>query len=157
MNTMKRIIIIMLCAALHIKGQAQQIMTIRGKASYYADKFHGRKTANGERYHVDSMTCAHLRFPFGTRLRVKHLESGKEVVVRVNDRGPYSNRYIIDLSKTAARELGILQHGHADVELSLYDIVVPYKKQEEQLILPPFQEYPDSFPLFIPIPDDLQP
>lgn len=147
----------MLCAALHIKGQAQQIMTIRGKASYYADKFHGRKTANGERYHVDSMTCAHLRFPFGTRLRVKHLESGKEVVVRVNDRGPYSNRYIIDLSKTAARELGILQHGHADVELSLYDIVVPYKKQEEQLILPPFQEYPDSFPLFIPIPDDLQP
>lgn len=154
---MKRIIIIMLCAALHIKGQAQQIMTIRGKASYYADKFHGRKTANGERYHVDSMTCAHLRFPFGTRLRVKHLESGKEVIVRVNDRGPYSNRYIIDLSKTAARELGILQHGHADVELSLYDIVVPYKKQEEQLILPPFQEYPDSFPLFIPIPDDLQP
>ena len=154
---MKRIIIIMLCAALHIKGQAQQIMTIRGKASYYADRFHGRKTANGERYHVDSMTCAHLRFPFGTRLRVKHLESGKEVVVRVNDRGPYSNRYVIDLSKTAARELGILQHGHADVELSLYDIVVPYKKQEEQLILPPFQEYPDSFPLFIPIPDDLQP
>ena len=154
---MKRIIIIMLCAALHIKGQAQQIMTIRGKASYYADKLHGRKTANGERYHRDSMTCAHLRFPFGTRLRVKHLESGKEVVVRVNDRGPYSNRYIIDLSKTAARELGILQHGHADVELSLYDIVVPYKKQEEQLILPPFQEYPDSFPLFIPIPDDLQP
>jgi rare lipoprotein A len=157
MNIMKKIIIIMLCAALHIKGQAQQIMTIRGKASYYADKFHGRKTANGERYHVDSMTCAHLRFPFGTRLRVKHLESGKEIVVRVNDRGPYSNRYIIDLSKTAARELGILQHGHADVELSLYDIVVPYKKQEEQLILPPFQEYPDSFPLFIPIPDDLQP
>ena len=147
----------MLCAALHIKGQAQQIMTIRGKASYYADKFHGRKTANGERYHVDSMTCAHLRFPFGTRLRVKHLESGKEVIVRVNDRGPYSNRYIIDLSKTAARELGILQHGHADVELSLYDIVVPYKKQEEQLILPPFQEYPDSFPLFIPTPDDLLP
>ena len=154
---MKKIIIIMLCAALHIKGQAQQIMTIRGKASYYADKLHGRKTANGERYHRDSMTCAHLRFPFGTRLRVKHLESGKEIVVRVNDRGPYSNRYIIDLSKTAARELGILQHGHADVELSLYDIVVPYKKQEEQLILPPFQEYPDSFPLFIPIPDDLQP
>lgn len=147
----------MLCAALHIKGQAQQIMTIRGKASYYADKLHGRKTANGERYHRDSMTCAHLRFPFGTRLRVKHLESGKEVIVRVNDRGPYSNRYIIDLSKTAARELGILQHGHADVELSLYDVVVPYKKKEERLILPPFQEYPDSFPLFIPIPDDLQP
>ena len=154
---MKRIIIIILCALLHSIGEAQQIMTIRGKASYYADKFHGRKTANGERYHRDSMTCAHLRFPFGTRLRVKHLESGKEVVVRVNDRGPYSNRYIIDLSKTAARELGILQHGHADVELSLYDIVVPYKKQEEQLILPPFQEYPDSFPLFIPIPDDLLP
>ena len=77
--------------------------------------------------------------------------------MRVNDRGPYSNRYIIDLSKTAARALGILQHGHADVELSLYDVVVPYKKKEERLILPPFQEYPDSFPLFIPIPDDLLP
>lgn len=152
---MKRIIIIILCALLHSIGEAQQIMTIRGKASYYADKFHGRKTANGERYHKDSMTCAHLRFPFGTRLLVRHLGSGKEVVVRVNDRGPYSNRFIIDLSKTAARELGILQHGHADVELSLYDIVVPYKKQEERLELPPFQEYPDSFPLFIPIPEPL--
>lgn len=140
-----------------MEGQAQQIMTIRGKASYYADRFHGRKTANGERYHIDSMTCAHLRFPFGTRLRVKHLGSGKEIVVRVNDRGPYSNRFIIDLSKTAARELGILQHGHADVELSLYDIVVPYKKPEERLELPPFQEYPDTFELFIPTPDDLLP
>ena len=154
---MKRIIVIILCAILHIEGQAQQIMTIRGKASYYADRFHGRRTANGEIYHIDSMTCAHLRFPFGTRLRVRHLGNGKEIVVRVNDRGPYSNRYIIDLSKTAARELGILHSGHADVELSLYDIVVPYKKQEERLELPPFQEYPDSFPLFIPIPDVLQP
>ncbi|MBP5196501.1 MAG: septal ring lytic transglycosylase RlpA family protein [Bacteroidaceae bacterium] len=153
---MKRIFLIILCALLHSAGKAQQIMTIRGKASYYADKFHGRRTANGEIYHKDSMTCAHLRFPFGTRLLVRHLGTGKEVVVRVNDRGPYS-RYIIDLSKSAAKELGILQHGHADVELSLYDIVVPYKKPEERLELPPFQEYPDSLPLFIQIPDDLLP
>src|SRR5262245_11996689 len=62
--------------------------TQEGKASYYADKFHGRKTASGERYNKNAMTCAHRTLPFGTRVRVENLTNGKVVEVVVNDRGP---------------------------------------------------------------------
>lgn len=89
-----------------------------GKASYYSDKLHGRTMSNGERYHRDSMTCAHMHYPFGTLLRVRNPINGKEVVVEVTDRGPFSKRYIIDLSKAAARELGFIRQGFCQVEIT---------------------------------------
>ena len=91
----------LVCGVTTVPAQKQ----LTGKATYYSDKLHGRKMSNGERYHRDSMTCAHKKYPFGTLLKVRNPLNGKEVVVRVTDRGPFSKRYVIDLSKAAAREL----------------------------------------------------
>lgn len=79
----------------------------KGQASYYGGRFHNRKTSNGERYNMHSMTAAHTTLPFNTRLQVKNVKNGRTVVVRVNDRGPFHNGRIIDLSYAAARRLGI--------------------------------------------------
>lgn len=78
-------------------------------ASYYGPGFHGRKTASGERFDQNAMTCAHKRYPFGTRLTVIH--NGKSVVCRVNDRGPFIRGRDIDLSKGAAQAIGLTRAG----------------------------------------------
>ena len=78
-----------------------------GYASYYADKFHGRRTANGEIFDQNALTAAHRGLPMGSMVRVKRLDNGKTITVRINDRGPYSS-YMIDLSKAAAKELGLI-------------------------------------------------
>lgn len=107
---------------------AQRLAPQRGNASYYHDRFHGRTMANGERYHKDSMTCAHLRYPLGTWLRVRNISNGKEVVVRVTDRGPYTRKFVIDLSRAAARKLDIIQYGFRAVEIIPFiPGRVPYK------------------------------
>ncbi|MDJ0783700.1 MAG: septal ring lytic transglycosylase RlpA family protein [Desulfosarcinaceae bacterium] len=90
-----------------------------GYASYYADRFHGRHTANGERYHVRKFTAAHRHLPFGTVVKVRALKSGAAVTVRINDRGPFVKGRIIDLSRVAAKELGILKAGVAKVEVTI--------------------------------------
>ena len=101
---------------------------VRGNASYYADKFHGRRTASGEIYDKDSMTCAHLKYPFGTMLKVRNPLNDRSVIVRVTDRGPYSKNRILDLSRAAARELDILQAGFAMVEITPYfPTEIPFK------------------------------
>lgn len=107
---------------------------IKGNASYYSDKLHGRRMANGEIYHRDSMTCAHLKFPFGTMLKVRNPLNDSTVIVRVTDRGPYSKRFIIDLSRAAARKLGIITAGFSMVEISPYHInQIPYRAEEDSL------------------------
>lgn len=89
----------------------------KGEASWYGPGFSGRKTASGERYNQNSLTAAHRSLPFGTTVRVTALESGKSVIVRINDRGPYSGGRIIDLSKAAAKEIGMIGSGTTEVEL----------------------------------------
>lgn len=89
----------------------------RGLASYYAEKFHGRRTASGERFDMNAMSAAHKTLPFGTLVLVRHLETGREIRVRINDRGPFVRDRVIDLSKRAARELGMLLSGVAPVKL----------------------------------------
>lgn len=79
----------------------------RGLASFYSKRLHNRKTSNGERYNMHSMTAAHPTLPFNTRVRVKNVKNGRTVVVRINDRGPFYNMRIIDLSNAAASRLGI--------------------------------------------------
>jgi rare lipoprotein A (peptidoglycan hydrolase) len=91
-----------------------------GKASYYKDSWKGRRTASGERFHPDSLTCAHRTQPFGTFLLVNCPSKGTSVVVRVNDRGPFGKGRIVDLSGAAARKLGIILAGVADVEVQSY-------------------------------------
>jgi rare lipoprotein A len=94
---------------------------LHGQATYYGDKFAGRKTASGERYQPDAMTAAHKSLPFGTRVRVKRLDGKGEVVcVRINDRGPFGRASrIIDLSKAAAKELAMLRAGVVRVEVEV--------------------------------------
>lgn len=89
--------------------------TQSGKASFYSKRATGARTANGERLHHDSLTCAHRNYPFGTLLRVTNVLNGKQVVVRVNDRGPFRKGRIIDLSWGAAKELGMISQGIAPV------------------------------------------
>lgn len=90
-----------------------------GVASYYADKFNGRRTASGETFHNGGYTAAHRSLPFGSKVRVTNPANGKSVVVRINDRGPFHGGRLIDLTKSAASALGIVQRGHGRVELAL--------------------------------------
>ena len=92
-----------------------------GRASYYAARLQGRHTANGERYDHSELTAAHPSLAFGTRVCVTNLYNGRETVVRINDRGPFVGNRIIDLSRQAALDLGMIQRGVARVRLSLCD------------------------------------
>ena len=89
----------------------------RGLASWYGPGFHGRRTANGERFDMHSLTAAHKTLPFGTMVRVRSLVTGREVEVRVNDRGPFTRGRVIDLSRAAAEALGLLELGVKNVLL----------------------------------------
>lgn len=108
----------------------------RGVASYYHDRFHGRRMANGDIYHRDSFTCAHRRYALGTWLKVMNPRNGKAVIVQVTDRGPYSKRFTIDLSRAAARHLEIIQSGWAPVEITQVSNrqggIVPFRLDEEE-------------------------
>lgn len=91
-----------------------------GYASFYSRKMEGKRTSNGERYHNDSLTCAHKTYPFGTKLLVVNPKNNKYVVVKVTDRGPHSFNRIIDLSFKAAKEIEIINLGIAKVEVSVF-------------------------------------
>lgn len=90
-----------------------------GTASYYADKFVGRKTANGEIFSQEKMTCAHNTLPLGTWIKVTNLRNKKYVIVRVNDRLHPRNPRLVDLSKTAAKKLGYTNHGLTKVKVEV--------------------------------------
>jgi len=92
--------------------------TETGKASYYADKFEGRPTASGEKYDQNKMTAAHRTLPFGTKVTVTNQANGRSVTVTVNDRGPFAAGRIIDVSKKAANQLGMVAAGVANVKIS---------------------------------------
>ncbi|MDR3090038.1 MAG: septal ring lytic transglycosylase RlpA family protein [Desulfobulbaceae bacterium] len=98
------------------RGYAEQ-----GVASWYGPGFHGRKTSNGETYDMYEMTAAHKTLPMDTRLFVKNLDNGSQTVVRINDRGPFIDGRIIDLSHSAARALGIVERGTARVKIVAID------------------------------------
>lgn len=90
-----------------------------GRASYYADKFDGRRTANGEIFDQDELTAAHRTLPMGSLVKVTCEKTGRSVTVRVNDRGPFTGSRVIDVSKAAARELGMINAGLTEVTLEL--------------------------------------
>ena len=98
-------------------GSAQSSYVQYGMASYYGDKFHGKKTASGEIFNKWDYTCAHKKLPFGTRLRVTNLKNKKSVIVRVNDRGPFVKGRIVDLSYAAAKKIGMITYGVVKVKL----------------------------------------
>ena len=92
-----------------------------GVASYYGMKFNGRPTASGEPFDMTAMTAAHRTLPFGSKVRVTNARTGKSVVVRINDRGPFHGGRVLDVSRAAAKELGLIGRGKATVELALLD------------------------------------
>jgi rare lipoprotein A len=96
-----------------------QIQT--GKASFYADKFEGTPTASCEKYRHSKLTAAHKTLPFGTRVRITNLTNNESVEVVINDRGPYVENRIVDLSKSAAEKLGFVNQGLADIKLEVVD------------------------------------
>src|ERR1700686_2278125 len=120
-----------------------------GMASWYGSKFDGRRTANGERYDMHQLTAAHPTLPFGTLVQVTNVENGRQVVVRINDRGPFGRRRVIDLSYAAARELRMVGPGPVRVELAVigrFDPTAPPSPYPPILLAaaPPASALPDS-------------
>lgn len=99
------------------KDNFQQI----GTASWYGPGFHGKLTANGEVYNMHAMTAAHKTLPLGCKVQVTNLNTGKKIIVRINDRGPFHGGRVIDLSKKAAQKLGMLKSGHTKVHIKIVD------------------------------------
>ena len=117
MSLIKRIVLFALVfLSIHVHTNGQKTI---GFASYYADKFEGRLTASGEKYYHEKMTAAHPSLPFGSIVKVTHLGNSKTVVVRINDRGPFVEGRIIDLSRSAAQKLDFIQEGIAKVQIEL--------------------------------------
>ena len=97
------------------------LKTMEGIASYYAEDFNGKKTANGEVYDMYKMTAAHRSLPFNTKVKVTNLENNRSIVVRINDRGPFKLDRLIDLSLAAATQLGMKGSGTARVRLDVIE------------------------------------
>lgn len=91
----------------------------KGIASWYGGKFHGRTTASGERYDMNKLTAAHRKLPFGSRVLVTNLDNGRQVEVRITDRGPFVHGRIIDLSRAAALRIDMIQAGTARVRIEV--------------------------------------
>ena len=98
-----------------IAADGRQTSVEYGQASYYGPRLHGGRTASGERFDQSKLTAAHRRLPFGTHVLVTNLDTGKRVTVEITDRGPRPRKRIIDLSKAAARQIGL--HGTAPVRI----------------------------------------
>ena len=113
MNFRDRFCIVFICVALSCSKKIIET----GKASFYADKFQGRKTANGETFKQSKKTAAHKTLPFGTKVTVINLANGRRVKVRINDRGPFVKGRNIDLSRKAAKKISMVNAGVADVEM----------------------------------------
>lgn len=106
-------------AAPKSKGSNPVGFTETGLASFYADRHQNHKTASGERYRHNLKTAAHKKLPFGSQVRVANLQTGKSVVVRINDRGPFVRGRIIDLSKSAFSEIGNTSAGLLRVKIEV--------------------------------------
>lgn len=115
-------VILTACSTAPNKINSQQSdISERGKASFYADKYHGRTTASGERFSQRAATAAHLKLPFGTRVNVTNIANNKSVVVKINDRGPYIRGRIIDLSKAMFEKIADPKVGVIDVTVTVID------------------------------------
>ncbi|MCW5921337.1 MAG: septal ring lytic transglycosylase RlpA family protein [Saprospiraceae bacterium] len=112
---------------------AQKNKTEIGKCGYYADSFQGRPTASGEKYNKDALTCSHKTMAFGTKIRVTRLDNKKSVVVRVNDRGPFVEGYIVDVSMAAAKELDMIKAGSVRVKIEVVETAQSALTNDAQL------------------------
>ncbi len=117
MKLIKSLVFIALISTVTVQAKEN----FMGVASYYADMFEGRLTANGEIYSHNGMTCAHKTLPFGTLLKVTNLSNDKSVIVTVNDRGPFIKGRVVDLTKSAARKIDMIHRGIVNVKVEIID------------------------------------
>ena len=115
---LKRLCAVLLSGAVVFSAGAGEAKTMNGMASYYKS---GKRTANGERFNPNGLTAAHRSLPFGTKVQVTNLKTGRSVVVRINDRGPFVHNRLIDLSYGAARVVGLTRSGVAKVKMLVLD------------------------------------
>ena len=115
------IIFVLTAFCITMNAQAETVFQ-QGKASYYGKVHHGKKTASGKRFNMHAMTAAHRSLPFGTQLKVTSKDTGKSVIVTINDRGPYAGGRILDLSQEAARQLGMIKQGVGVVTLEKMNV-----------------------------------
>ncbi len=140
---MKKILLTPLLTLLFLGVNQAAMSQEIGLASYYADKFQGRKTASGAKYDRKEMTCAHNTYPFGTLLKVTRLDNQKSVIVKVIDRGPHVSGRIVDVSWAAAKKLDLLDDGVAKVKVEVYKSAKKEsnpKKPSKELTNPPKNE-----------------
>jgi rare lipoprotein A len=104
-----------------VQKKAEIGYTFTGDASYYGKGFDGKKTASGEIFDRDELTCAHRTLPFGTKLKVVRVKTGASVIVRVNDRGPYAKKRVLDLSEAAAKAIGLDKAGHGQIKATVVE------------------------------------
>lgn len=150
MRIFKHIVLFCVFFSLQFLTKAQVGEKYYGRASYYADKFHGRMTSSGEYYSRDEYTCAHRNLPFNTILEVTNTSNNKKVIVKVNDRGPFAYSRVLDLSFVAAKELELLANGEAEIQMKIISMDNP------AYILPSFEpgekgEFNKEFRQHLPI------
>ena len=116
---MRKVALLMMLVTVSMVGNLAARTGEEGIASFYSDRFEGKRTANGEIYRQDGLTAAHNQLPHGTKVKVSNVENGKSVVVTINDRMPASSRVVIDVSRRAAERLGFVKAGRARVKLEV--------------------------------------
>lgn len=116
------LIALLLLVGVDTQARVSEGHTQVGKASYYHDKFQGRKTASGARFNQSKLTAAHKTLPMGTQVRVTDSRTGKSVVVRINDRGPFVKGRVIDLSRAAAKQIGLVKKGVSKVKVEVLSV-----------------------------------
>lgn len=107
--------------AVILEEPSEPTFSQQGRASWYGNRHHGKKTASGEPFNQHALTAAHRTLPFGTRIKVTNVSNQRSVVVRVNDRGPFSKNRVLDVSRKAAEELGMINSGTATISLHTLD------------------------------------
>ncbi len=145
------VLMFVLCAVSYT-SMAQKKYKKTGYCSYYGDNLHGNRTSSGERFHVKRKTAAHKFLPFNTLVKVVNLENGRSTIVRVNDRGPYSQHRIIDVSKIAAKELGLLGSGTAKVKI---EVVGFDERSSEEIMKNELQGVEDDKNEVVWVPDSI--
>jgi rare lipoprotein A len=118
-KSMRKVALLMMLVTMSMVGNVAARTGEEGIASFYSDRFEGKRTASGEIYRQDGLTAAHNKLPHGTKVKVSNVENGKSVVVTINDRMPASSRVVIDVSRRAAERLGFVKAGRARVKLEV--------------------------------------
>ena len=119
MNIFQLLVFSILSLSFSATGQKGKTIELKGRASYYADNFHGKRTASGEKFDINKFSAAHRTLPFGTKVKVTNLINGRAVILKINDRGPHVKTRIIDLSKISAKSIDLMKYGDAKVSIEV--------------------------------------